>query len=88
MTDLEFTPEQQLLFFKLEKAKTEYITKTKEKQASDKGTMKLWGIDFLKVSPTVKMLYFLVVFAVFILGVLYLLSKVMKKEEKKKKKKN
>jgi hypothetical protein len=86
--DLEITPEQNIIFYKLEKAKDDYLRATKEKQEqAAKSFPPIFGIDITKVSPEIKILYTVIVLGIFAAGVVYLLSKVQKKSEKKNKKK-
>lgn len=89
LNDLNLTPEQQMLFYKLEKAKNEFIVTNRERQEkAAKSLPPIFGIDIWNVSASTKILYLLVVFALFAFGIVYLLGKVQKKKEEKKKKKN
>lgn len=85
--DLELTPEQQLLFYKLETTRNEFIVASKSRQEEMSKSLTLFGINFNEVSAGFKLLYIVSIFAIAILGVLYLLGKVTKKEKEKKKKK-
>lgn len=87
--DLEITPEQNILFYKLEKAKDDYLRFTKENQEkAAKSFPPLFGIDITKVSQEVKIVYTVIVLGIFASIVVYLLSKLQKKKPEKKKKPN
>jgi hypothetical protein len=86
--DLELTPEQILLFHQLESSRNEYIAQSKHAQEENAKSLKVFGINLNEISSGFKLLYTVAFFAIFILGVLYLLKKVqpVKKEKKKKNK--
>lgn len=85
--NLDFTPEQQVLFYKLDKAREEYIRTNKERVQKAAQTITVFGIDLSQFSGEFKTFYILCVFAAFIFGVIYLLNKLNKANEKSKKKK-
>lgn len=87
--DLTLTPDQHIIFYKLDKVKNEFLTSQRQKQEKRAKTLPpIMGIDLSKVSPTVKLLYTFVVFALFIVGILYGLSKTKKNTNQEKKKRN
>lgn len=90
LNDLELTPEQTILFYKLEKSKDDFMKVNRERQEKAKNSFPpLFGIDINEISSEVKLLYTLVVFALFAAGIFYALKKLQKeKEPKKKNKKN
>ena len=86
--NLDFTPEQQILFYKVEKAREEFISVNKVKQQQTTSQpFTIFGINFAKLSKEVKTFSVLGFFAVFIAGVIFLLVKLNKSNEKPKKKK-
>jgi len=85
--DLEYTPEQHVLFYKLDKAREEFISVSKVRQSLASQTVTIFGVDLSKISGEFKTLYLLAVFAAFIFGTLFLLNKLNKANEKNKKKK-
>ena len=65
--DLELTPEQHILFYKLDKSKNEFTSNTKQRQEkASKSLPPLFGIDILNISPMIKIVYFVVVFSLII----------------------
>jgi hypothetical protein len=87
---LDLSPEQQILFYKLDKAKSEFILANRERQEkASKSLPPIFGFDLMSVSSEFKLLYLLIVFALFALGIAYALGKVKgnRKEVKDKKKK-
>jgi hypothetical protein len=89
--ELDLTPEQHYLFFKLEKVKNEYIAAQRQRQEkAAKSLPKIFGIDIMNVSASTKLIYAFVVFAIIASGILYGLAKVQNKKvsPKKNKQKN
>lgn len=87
--NLEPTIEQQLLFHKLEQSKNDYIVANRERQEKAQKTWPpIFGIHFDKISPTVKLLYFFIVFTLVAAGILWALGRVKPATKEKKKKKN
>lgn len=85
--DLTLTPDQHIIFYKLDKVKNEFLTGQRQKQEKRAKTLPpIMGIDLSKVSPSAKLLYTFIVFALFIVGILYGLSKVKKTPSLKKEK--
>jgi hypothetical protein len=83
------TPEQQLLFYKLDKVRNEFIVTNRErKEKASKSLPPIFGFDFMAVSPQVKLIYTIAVFVIFALGILIALRKLMKSKNEKKKKKS
>ncbi len=88
LSDIQLTPEQQILFYKYEKAKDDYIIANRARQEkAAKSFPPIFGIDITEISPMVKILYALIVFALFMVGIMYALGKVKKEDKKKKNKK-
>ena len=83
---MELTPEQHMLFYKLEKTKNEFHSTTRQKQEqAAKRFPQIMGFDIMNVSPMIKTIYFVVVFALFSFGILYALKKLEKKKVNNKK---
>ncbi len=85
--NLDFTPDQQVLFYKFDKTREEFIRTNRERAEKAAQTITVFGIDIFQFSGEFKTFYILCVFAAFIFGVIYLLSKLNKANEKSKKKK-
>ena len=85
--NLDFTPEQQVLFYKLDKAREDYIRFNRERVQKASQTISLFGFDLSQFSGEFKTFYILCVFTAFVFGVIYLLNKLNKANEKSKKKK-
>ena len=86
--DLELTPEQSILFYKLDKARDEYIKVTKERQEkAAKSFPPIFGINIGEISASFKMLYTIAVFAIIAAGIMYGLTKVQNKQKTPKKRK-
>lgn len=85
--NLDFSPDQQVLFYKLEKAREEYIKTNRERVQKASQTITVFGYDLSQFSGEFKTFYILCVFASLIFGVIYLLNKLNKGNEKSKKKK-
>jgi len=85
--NLDFTAEQQELFYKLEKAREEFIRTNRERAQKASQTISVFGFDLSQFSGEFKIFYILGVFAAFIFGVIYLLNKLNRANEKSKKKK-
>jgi hypothetical protein len=87
--DLELTPEQQIIFYKVEKAKEEYIRLSRERQeAAAKSFPPIFGIDISQIAAEFKIVYMIAVFTLFAIGILYALKKLRKEPKKKSKKRN
>lgn len=86
--DLELTPEQHMMFYKLENARTEFLVASKARAAEQSKTISIFGINLNKVSESFKFFYIVGIFSAVILGLLYMLGKVSKSEKEKKIKKN
>lgn len=84
---LDLTPEQQILFYKFDKAREEYIRTNRERAEKAGKTITVFGIDLSQFSGEFKTFYILCVFAAFIFGVIYLLNKLNRANDKSKKKK-
>ena len=85
--DLELTPEQHMLFYKLEKTKNEFHSTTRQRQEqAAKRFPPIMGFDIMNVSPMIKTIYFVTVFALFSFGILYGLKKLEKKKVNRDKK--
>lgn len=87
--DLELSPETQLLFYKLEKAKEEYMQTMREKTERSKNTLSIFGYDMMNLPVGFNIVFSVVIMGLMIGGILYML-KSLKKEERvssKKKKK-
>ncbi len=84
--DFEITPEQTILFYKVEKAKDEFISVSKKKEVSASKSFPIFGVDINKFSTEVKMFYTIIVLALFALVAVFGLKKLQKKGEKKLKK--
>ncbi len=79
--DISLTPDQHLLFYKLEKVKNEFIAAQRQRQEKAAKTLPpIFGIDIMKVSPSIKLLYTVIVFTLIAVGILYGLGKVQKKK--------
>jgi len=85
--NLDFTHEQTILFNKLDKAREEFTLLSRERQQNAAKTMSILGFNLSEISGEVKTFYLLGVFAVFIFGIIYFLSKLDRAAEKSKKKK-
>lgn len=88
--EFQLTPETQILFMKLEQARTDYIAESKERQEKLKNEFHIFGYSLKNFPIKLNLLFTLLVFAGAFLGLIYLLSKVMKNDKKaaKKKEKN
>jgi hypothetical protein len=88
--DLDFTPEQQVIYHKTEKAREEYIRTNRVRNEKTARTITVFGFDISQFSVEFKYFYVLCVFGALIFGVFYLLNKLNKANEKSKnrKKKN
>jgi len=76
-----------MLFYKLEKSRNEFqSTKRERQEQAAKKFPPMMGFDILNVSPMIKMIYFVTVFALFTFGILYALKKLERKKFDKKKK--
>lgn len=76
--NMEMTPEQQILFYKLEKAREEFIAINRVKQQLQAQTISVFGYDLSKIKGEIKIFYMLGVFALFIFGIIFLLNKLKK----------
>jgi hypothetical protein len=63
------------------------IQRQKQEQAA-KSLPPIFGFDIMKVSPSFKILYTVIVFTLIVFGVLYGLKKLQKSKVKSKKEKN
>ena len=88
--EFQLTPETQILFMKLEQARTDYISANKERQEKLKNEFHIFGYSLKNFPIKLNLLFTLLVFTGAFLGLTYLLSKVMKNDKKaaKKKEKN
>lgn len=88
--DFQLSAETQILFMKLDKARTDFIAESKEKQEKQRGEFHIFGISLKAIPAKLNLLFFLIIFGAFIGGVLYLLKGLMKNDKKaaKKKEKN
>ncbi len=88
--DFQLTAETQILFMKLDKARTDFIAENKERQEKLKNEFHLFGISLKAIPVKLNLLFFLIIFGAFIGGVVYLLKGLMKNDKKaaKKKEKN
>ena len=86
--DVQLTPEQNILFYKIDKAKDDFLRVNRERQEkAAKSLPPLFGLDLNAISPEVKVLYMVVIFALFAMLLVYLLSKVLPKAKQQKNKK-
>ena len=85
--DVELTPEQHILFYKVQKAREEFMSLNRVKTEKSSKTSTLFGIDITKIRGEFKLFYILAIFGFFIFGTIYLMSKLKKSTDKSKKKK-
>jgi len=85
--NLDFTPEQHVIFHKVDKAREEYIRTNRERVEKAAQTITVFGFDISQFSGEFKTFYVLCVFAALIFGVIYLLNKLNKANDKSKKNK-
>jgi hypothetical protein len=89
INDLQPTPEQNILFMKIEKAKDEYLKANRERQEkASKSLPPVLGLDLNAISLEVKVLYMVIVFAIFAILIVFLLTKVLPKPKTPKPKKH
>ena len=88
ITDVQPTPEQNILFYKIDKAKDDFLRYNRERQdKASKSFPPIFGIDINAISVEVKVLYLVIVFAVIAILIVYLLSRVLPKQKPSKNKK-
>jgi hypothetical protein len=88
INDLQPTPEQNILFMKIEKSKDEYLRVNRERQErASKSLPPVLGLDLNSISSEVKVLYMVIVFAIIAILIVYLLTKVLPKQKIPKQKK-
>jgi hypothetical protein len=90
--EFQLTPETQILFMKLEQARTEFIANTKAKNEKNKNEFHLFGYSLKSIPAKFSLLFGFLVVLAFIVGILYSLNIVMDNMKKtkaaKKKEKN
>jgi hypothetical protein len=86
-SEFNITPETQILFMKIEKARDNFIVNSKARQETNKSDFKLFGYSIRDIPKGLNVLITVVILTVFMGSLLYLLKKVMKNEKKAGKKK-
>ncbi len=80
ISDVQPTPEQTILFYKIDKARDDFMRVSRERQVkASKSFPPIFGIDINAISQEIKVLYLVVVFSLFAILVAYLLTKVLPK---------
>ena len=84
------TIEETMTGYNLQKAKEKFEAHQRDlyRDNKSKDSLSIAGLDFNKINPNYKIIFFLVMVSLFTFGIIYLLGVVSKKENKKKKKKN
>lgn len=86
--DIQLTPEQTILFYKIDKAKDEYLRVNRERQEkAAKSFPPIFGINLTEISSEIKVLYMVIIFGIFAIIIVYLLTKVLPKQKPAKNKK-
>lgn len=85
--DLELSPETQLLFYKLEKAKEEYMQRMREKTERSRNTLSIFGYDLMNLPVGFNIVFSIVIMSAMIGGILYMLKSLQKEEKVSSKKK-
>ena len=85
--DMELSPETELLFYKLEKSKDEYMAKMKERTEKSKNTLSIFGYDLSNLPVGFNIIFAIVVLCLMIGGIVLMLRTVKKEEKISKKKK-
>jgi hypothetical protein len=81
---LELSPDTQMLFYNIDKLKTEFIKKSKSKQDEISKSIHVLGFSIDKIPASTKLIFMLVIFALFALGIVFLLKKVATVDKKAK----
>ncbi len=81
------TPETQILFMKIEKARNDFIVNSKVRQETNKSDFKIFGYSIRDIPKGFNVLLTVVILTFVMGSLIYLLKKVMKNEKKAGKKK-
>lgn len=80
--DFNISPETQILFMKLEKARTDYIAKNKSTVEKNKNEFRIFGYSLKEIPLGLNMIIFIAIFTIFIGGLLFMLKLVSKNDKK------
>jgi len=86
--DFQLTPDSQILFMKLEKARDEYMKHSRENAEKIKNTLSIFGYNISNIPSSVLSLFTISFFAIMIFSIYYVLNNILKKPQQANKKKN
>lgn len=84
----QLLPDSQILFMKIEQVRNEYIIASKERQEKERNDFTIFGYSLKSIPKKVNIILTFIVIGGSILGIVYLLSKVMNTDKKALKKKS
>lgn len=82
--EFQITPETQLLFMKIEQARNDYISNSKQRIESGKGEFKIFGYSIRDVPLGLNLLLSIIILSLFFGTILFFLKKLQKSEKEKK----
>ena len=84
LTPMEFnlTPETQLIFMKIEKARTEYMSTTKQRMEKSRGEFRIFGYSLKDIPVGINVILLIVILSFFMGGLMIMLKMVMSNDKK------